>query len=54
LRIEDVFAAQKSRLGLVIRTVGMMRARAKIGLAHLAYNPSTSPSGLLNGRTAPA
>jgi IS5 family transposase len=37
-RVEHVFAAQKCRLGLVIRTVGMMRARVKIGLANLAYN----------------
>ena len=37
-RVEHVFAAQKCRLGLVVRTVGMMRARVKIGLANLAYN----------------
>ena len=37
-RIEHVFAAQKCRLGLLVRTVGMMRARVKIGLANLAYN----------------
>jgi IS5 family transposase len=36
--IEHVFAAQKHRLGLVIRTIGIIRARAKIGLANLAYN----------------
>ena len=37
-RVEHVFAAQKCRLGLVVRTVGMVRARAKIGLANLAFN----------------
>ena len=37
-RIEHVFAAQKCRLGLVVRTVGMVRARVKIALANLAYN----------------
>jgi IS5 family transposase len=36
--VEHVFAAQKQRLGLIIRTVGIARARAKIGLANLAYN----------------
>ncbi len=36
--VEHVFAAQKRRLGLVIRTVGIARARVKIGLANLAYN----------------
>jgi IS5 family transposase len=34
--IEHVFAAQKCRLGLVIRSVG--RARAKLGLANLVTN----------------
>lgn len=37
-RVEHVFAAQKCRLGLLLRTVGMVRARVKIGLANLAYN----------------
>lgn len=36
--VEHVFAAQKRRLGLLIRTVGIARAKAKIGLANLAYN----------------
>jgi IS5 family transposase len=35
-RVEHVFAAQKCRLGLVVRTVGMVRAPVKIGLANLA------------------
>ena len=33
-RVEHVFAAQKCRLGLLVRTVGMVRARVKIGLAN--------------------
>jgi transposase, IS5 family len=50
-RVEHVFAAQKCRLGLVVRTVGMVRARAKIGLANLAFN--FTRMAWLNGRTAP-
>lgn len=37
-RIEHVFAEQKSRMGLLVRTIGIARARVKIGLANLAYN----------------
>ena len=37
-RVEHVFAAQKCRLGLVVRTIDLVRARTKIGLANLAYN----------------
>jgi transposase, IS5 family len=36
--IEHVFAEQTSRMGLFIRTVGLARARTKIGLANLVYN----------------
>jgi transposase, IS5 family len=36
--IEHVFAAQKCRLGLVVRTVGLARARTKLGLANLVTN----------------
>jgi transposase, IS5 family len=36
--VEHVFAAQKRRLGLIIRTVGIARAKIKLGLANLAYN----------------
>jgi transposase, IS5 family len=49
-RVEHVFAAQKCRLGLVVRTIGMVRARVKIGLANLAYN--FTRLAWLNGRTA--
>ena len=37
-RIEHVFAHQKDRMGLFVRTIGLERAEAKIGLANLAYN----------------
>jgi transposase, IS5 family len=36
--VEHVFAAQKCRLGLIIRTVGLARARTKLGLANLVTN----------------
>lgn len=36
--IEHVFADQKHRMGLFVRTIGLARARTKIGLANLAYN----------------
>jgi hypothetical protein len=51
-RVEHVFGAQKCRLGLVVRTVGMVRARVKIGLANLTYN--FTRLAWLDGRTAPA
>ena len=37
-RIEHVFAEQKDRMGLFIRTIGLARAEIKIGLANLVYN----------------
>jgi hypothetical protein len=37
-RVEHVFAAQKRRFALVIRTVGRARATAKLAMANLAYN----------------
>ena len=38
-RVEHIFGVQTKRAGdLVIRTVGLIRARAKIGLRNLAYN----------------
>lgn len=36
--VEHVFAAQKRRFGVLVRTVGIARAKIKIGLANLAYN----------------
>jgi len=37
-RVEHVFAEQKGRMGLFVRTIGIARARVKIGLTNLAYN----------------
>lgn len=36
--VETVFAGQKHRFGLFVRTIGLARAQTKIGLANLAYN----------------
>ena len=36
--VETVFAAQKHRFGLFVRTIGLARATVKIGLANLTYN----------------
>ena len=36
--VEHVFAHQKDRMGLFVRTIGLKRTEAKIGLANLAYN----------------
>ena len=36
--VEHVFAHQKNRYGLFIRTIGIARAEAKLTLANLAYN----------------
>ena len=36
--VEHVFARQKGPMGLVVRTIGLARARVKIGLANLVYN----------------
>lgn len=37
-RVEHVFAHQKTRFGLFIRTIGLKRAETKLALANLAYN----------------
>jgi len=37
-RIEHVFAEQKDRMGLFIRTIGIARATTKIGMANIVYN----------------
>jgi len=36
--IEHVFAEQKDRMNLFIRTIGIAQASIKIGLANLVYN----------------
>lgn len=37
-KIEHVFAHQKNRFGLFIRTIGIARAETNLTLANLAYN----------------
>lgn len=49
--VEHVFAAQKRRLKLVVRTIGLARATTKIGLANLTCN--LLRLGWLERRTAP-
>ncbi|MBI2347051.1 MAG: IS5 family transposase [Deltaproteobacteria bacterium] len=51
-KVEHVFAAEKRRFDLVIRTIGLARATAKIALANLAYN--FTRLAWLQGRNAPA
>jgi IS5 family transposase len=36
--VEHVFAEQKARMGLFVRTIGLARATTKIGLANLLHN----------------
>jgi IS5 family transposase len=50
--VEHVFAHQKGPMALVVRTIGMARARVKIGLVNLAYNMRRLV--WLSGRSAPA
>jgi transposase, IS5 family len=33
-----VFAEQKHRMGLLVRTIGIARATLKIGMANIVYN----------------
>jgi IS5 family transposase len=42
--VEHVFARQKGPMGLFVRTIGLARARTKIGLANLVYNLWTPPA----------
>ena len=37
-RVEHVFAVQKVRMGLFVRTIGIARATLKIGMANIVYN----------------
>ncbi len=51
-RVEHVFAEQKSRMGLFVRTIGLSRAEMKIGIANLLCNIKRTL--WLETRTAPA
>ena len=35
---DDVFAVQKDKMDLFVRTIGIARAKTKIGMANLVYN----------------
>lgn len=37
-KVEHIFAHQKNGFGFFIRTIGLLRAEAKLSLANLAYN----------------
>ena len=50
--VEHVFAREKGSMGLVIRTIGLARAKVKIGLANLTYNMKRAI--WLTTRAAPA
>lgn len=50
--VEHVFAQQKDRMKLTIRTIGIERAKIKIGMANIAYNMRRMV--WLQGKTAPA
>lgn len=50
--VEHVFARQKGPMKLFVRTIGLDRAKTKIGLANLIYNMKRLV--WLNTRTAPA
>ena len=50
--VEHVFATEKRRMGLVIRSIGLVRATAKITLANLAYNMRRLV--WISGKVAPA
>lgn len=49
--VEHVFAHQKGLMGIFVRTIGLARAKVKIGLANLAYNMRRLV--WLQGRSAP-
>ena len=50
--VEHVFAHQKGPMNLGVRTIGIARARIKIGMANLAYNMRRLV--WLEGKTVPA
>lgn len=50
--VEHVFAVQKQAMGMFIRTIGINRARTKIGMANIVYNMKRLVQ--LGNKTAPA
>jgi IS5 family transposase len=51
-KVEHVFAHQKGLMNIIVRTIGIARAKLKIGLVNLAYNIRRLV--WLHGRSAPA
>ena len=51
-KVKHVFAHQKGRMGRGVRTIGLARARVKIGLVNLAYDIRRFV--WLSGRDVPA
>ena len=49
-RVEHVFAAQEAMGGMLVRTVGMARAKVKVGMMNLTYN--LRRFAFLQGQTA--
>jgi IS5 family transposase len=50
--VEHVFATEKRRMGLIVRSIGLVRATARITLTNLAYNMRRLV--WIEGRAAPA
>lgn len=50
--IEHIFATEKHRFGLFVRTIGKARAAIKIGMVNLVYN--FSRLAWLQSKTVPA
>ena len=49
--VEHVFAEQKARMGLVVRTIGPVWATTKIGLANLVYRHAPPDPARTTGGT---
>ncbi|GLV28215.1 hypothetical protein TomTYG75_07380 [Sphingobium sp. TomTYG75] len=50
--VEHVFIGQKHRMGLIVRTIGIARAKIKSGMANLVYN--FQHLAWLEGRAVPS
>ena len=37
-KVEHVFARQKGLMAIIVRTIGIARAKLRIGLANMTYN----------------
>jgi hypothetical protein len=54
VRVEPVFGAQKSKMGLFIQTIGIKRVAAKITRANFAYNEKKKHDDEVCGEIEPA